>query len=295
MEMLPVNSINKKTGEDQEMLQKSEIARAAGIATNPVAIVWTDKKPEKAIEFKKGVWACVMWLFAKVANEGRTAVFSRDTIACAGGAMGLGFGRPMDRHAARSEEGFCSFLSNGIEGAADREAYEAIIAQSFDAHHKKMLTEGERFLKSPAIVRKFLANLPVYDAKDRFIVMKPVTEVEDGEDVKSVVFVANADQIAALSTLANYGTANIRDGIIVAASAAACQAMGVCTYAEGEKDHPRAVVGLTDLSARRAVRTTLGKDVLTFSVPFALYQEMEQNVPGSFLELDLWKELRNSG
>lgn len=276
------------------MLPRSEIAKAAGIMANPVAIVWTDNKPKKALEFRQGVWSCVMWLFAKVAKEGKTAVFSRETTTCAGGAMGIGFGRPLAQHAARTEEGFCSFLSNGIEGAANREAYEAIIAQSFDAHHRKMLTEGERFLKSPAVVRKFLKNLPVYDAKDRYIVMKPVHEVEDGEEVKSVVFVANADQIAALSTLANYGTANVRDGIIVAAAAAGCQAMGVCTYAEGESSAPRAVVGLTDLSARQAVRTTLGKDVLTFSVPFALYREMEQNVSGSFLELDLWKGLRDS-
>lgn len=277
------------------MLPRSEIARAAGITLNPVAIVWTDKKPEKALEFRPGIWSCTMWLFAKVAKEGKTAVFSRDTTTCAGGAMGLGFGRPLDRHAARSEEGFCSFLSNGLEGATDKKAYQGIIEQSFDAHHTKMLTEGERFLKSPAVVRKFLANLPVYDAKDGYIVMKPVNEVEDGEDVRSIVFVATADQIAALSILANYGTGNIRDGIIVAAGAAGCQAIGVCTYAEGENRNPRAVVGLTDLSARRNVRSTLGKDVLTFSVPLALYREMEKNVPGSFLELDLWKELRDSG
>jgi uncharacterized protein (DUF169 family) len=277
------------------MLPKSEIARACGITMSPVAIVWTGTKPEKALEFRPGVWGCVMWFFAKVAKEGKTAVFSKDTTTCAGGAMGLGFGRPLDRHASRTEEGFCSFLSNGIEGAIDRKAYEAIINESFDDHHKKMLIEGERFLKSPAVVKKFLKNLPVYDAKDRYIVMKPIHEVDDNDEVKSVVFVANADQIAALSTLANYGTANIRDGVIVAASAAGCQAMGVCTYAEGKKAHPRAVVGLTDLSARRAVRPTLGKDILTFSVPFRLYQEMEKNVKGSFLELDLWKELRDSG
>jgi len=276
------------------MLPRSEIAKAAGITLNPVAIVWTSKKPEKALEFKAGVWSCTMWLFAKVAREGRTAVFSRDTTTCAGGAMGLGFGRPLEKHAARNEEGFGSFLSNGIEGAADKKAYEAVIASSFDARHKKMLTEGERFFKNPAITRNFLANLPVYDAKDGFIVMKPIHEVEDREDVRSIVFVVNADQIAALSILANYATGNIRDGIIVAAGAAGCQAMGVCTYAEGETDHPRAVVGLTDLSARKAVRTTLGKDVLTFSIPLALYLEMEQNVSGSFLELDLWKELRGS-
>ena len=209
--------------------------------------------------------------------------------------MGIGFGRPFERHASRNAEGFCSFLSNGIEGATDRKAYEATIAQSFDARHKKMLTEGERFLKSPAVVREFLKNLPVYDAKDRYIVMKPVTQVSEGEEVKSIVFVATADQLAALSILANYGTANIRNGIIVAAGAAGCQAIGVCTYAEGESENPRAVVGLTDLSARKAVRPMLGKDVLTFSVPFSLYLAMEQNVAGSFLELDLWKELRDSG
>jgi uncharacterized protein (DUF169 family) len=261
---------------------------------NPVAIVWTDKKPAGALELKAGTWGCVMWLFARVAKEGRTAVFSSGTTGCAGGAMGLGFGRPLERHAARNEEGFCSFLSNGIEGATDRTSYQAIIEQSFDAHHKKMLTEGERFLKNPQAVRNFLKNLPVYDVKGRYIVMKPVSKVEEGEEVKSVVFVANADQIAALTTLANYETGNIRDGIIVAAGAAGCQAMGVCTYAEGESAAPRAVVGLTDLSARQAVRKVLGKDVLTYSVPFSLYQQMERDVPESFLELDLWKGLRDS-
>lgn len=276
------------------MVPPSEIARAAGIKTHPVAIVWTDKKPEKALEFKPGTWGCVMWFFAKVAKEGKTAVFSRETTTCAGGCMGLGFGRPFDKHAARNEDGFCSFLSNGIEGAADKKVYQAIIDQSFDDHHKKMLTEGERFLKNPPVVKKWLKNLPVYDAKDRYIVMKPVTQADANEEIKSIVFIVNADQLAALSTLANFATGNVMNGIFVAASAAGCQAMGVCTYAEGDSDSPRAVVGLTDLSARKAVRPTLGKDVLTFSVPFTLYQEMEQNVKDSCLELDLWKELRDS-
>ncbi len=276
------------------MGKQSEIAKATGMKFTPIAIVWSDKKPEKALELKAGAWGCVMWLFAKVAKDGKTAVFTAETIGCAGGAMGLGFGRPMEKHAARTEEGFCSFLSNGLEGAIDRKAYEAVIAQSFDEHHKKMLTEGERFLKNPLAVKKFLENLPVYDAKDGYIVMKPVSEVREGDTVKSVVFVASADQIAALSTLANYRTGNVRDGIIVAAGAAGCQAIGVCTYAEGESRTPRAVVGLTDLAARMQVRKVLGKDVLTFSVPYSLYRQMEQDAADSFLALDLWKGLRNS-
>ena len=66
------------------------------------------------------------------------------------------------------------------------------------------------------------------------------------------------------------------DGIIVAAVLPG-QAMGVCTYAEGEGGAPRAVVGLTDLSARKAVRNLLGKGILTFSVPYDMYREMERN------------------
>ncbi|MDD5142446.1 DUF169 domain-containing protein [Methanoregula sp.] len=276
------------------MVPPSEIARAAGIKTHPVAIVWTDKKPEKAFEFKPGTWGCVMWFFAKVAKDGKMAVFSRETTTCAGGCMGLGFGRPLDKHAAGSEEGFCSFLSNGLAGAADKTAYRAVIDQCPNDRQKMMLAEGERFLKNPAVVKRWLRDLPVYDAKDRYVVMKPVTQADENEKIKSIVFVANADQIAALSTLANFSTGNVMNGVFVAASAAGCQAIGVCTFAEGDSDSPRAVVGLTDLSARKAVRPTLGKDVLTFSVPFALYQEMEQNVKDSCLELSLWKELRDT-
>ncbi len=272
----------------------SEIARAAGLSTEPVAIIWTDKKPVGALELKQGAWGCVMWLYAKVARDGRTAVFSRETIGCAGGAMGLGFGRPLEKHAARSEEGFCSFLSNGMEGAEDRKAYAAIVDRSFDAHHKKMLMEGERLMKSPAVVRQFLKNLPVYDIKEKYIVMKPLSLIRDDETIRSVVFLADADQISALSLLANYHTGTLRDRVTVTGGAAGCQAMGVCTYVESDTENPRAVIGLTDIHARKEVRKLLGKDKLTFSVPYSLYVEMEKNVPGSFLESDEWKELRNS-
>ena len=61
------------------MVLQSEIARAAGLSTEPVAIVWTDKKPDGALEFKKDTWGCIMWLYAKVARDGRTAVFGKET------------------------------------------------------------------------------------------------------------------------------------------------------------------------------------------------------------------------
>lgn len=270
---------------------QSAIAKAAGFSTEPVAIVWTDAKPEGALEFKPGVWGCVMWMYARVAKDKKTAVFTRETIGCIGAALGLGFGRPFERHAAKTKEGFCSFLSNGIAGAGDKAAYTAIAESGRDARNKKILAEGERLMKDPSVVRTFLLALPEYDIKEKYIVMKPLSQVSDDETVKSVIFLANADQISALSILANYETGTIKERVTIAAGASGCQAIGACVYAEGEGSRPRAVIGLTDITARRNVRKMLGKDKLTFSVPYSMFLEMEKNVPGSFLESDDWKEL----
>jgi len=273
------------------MTRKSAIAEAAGFTTEPVAIVWTDTKPEGALEFRPGVWGCVMWMYARVAKDKKTAVFTRETIGCIGAALGLGFGRPFERHAAKTEEGFCSFLSNGIVGARDKAAYTAIAESGRDERNRKVLAEGERLMKDPTVVKTFLKALPEYDIREQYIVMKPLSEVRDDETVKSVIFLADADQISALSILANYETGTIKERVTIAAGASGCQAIGACTYAEGEGSRPRAVIGLTDITARRNVRKMLGKDKLTFSVPYSMFLEMEKNVPGSFLESDDRKEL----
>ena len=272
---------------------KSRIAKEVGLETEPVALIWSDEKPENALELRKDAWGCVMWLYAKVARDGRTAAFSRETFGCAGGAMGLGLGRPFDRHSARTEENYCCFLSNGIEGAKDRTEYAAVAEKTVNPNQKKMLLEGERIRKNPAIVRRFLECLPMYDVPAKYVVMKPLSLVQENETIQTVTFLANADQISALSLLADYNVGTITDSVVVAAGVAGCQALGVCTYRGSGMADPRAVIGLTDIAARRMTRKQLGKDKLTFSVPFELYCEMEKNVSGSFLELDEWRELRD--
>ena len=44
----------------------------------------------------------------------------------------------------------------------------------------------------------------------------------------------------------------------------------------------------------RDIAKQLGHNLMTFAVPFAMFQEMEANVPGSFLERDTWRELRDA-
>ncbi|MCX5822240.1 MAG: DUF169 domain-containing protein, partial [Deltaproteobacteria bacterium] len=76
--------------------------------------------------------------------------------------------------------------------------------------------------------------------------------------------------------------------------AAGCQTIGIYPYQEAESDRPRAVVGLTDLSARVYIRKQLGDNLLSFAMPLALFNEMEANVAGSFLQRHTWQELLNA-
>ena len=76
--------------------------------------------------------------------------------------------------------------------------------------------------------------------------------------------------------------------------AAGCQTIGILPYREAKSAKPRAVVGLTDISARKYVRTLLGSEYLSFAMPWEMFLEMERNVAGSFLERHVWLSLQES-
>ena len=121
------------------------------------------------------------------------------------------------------------------------------------------------------------------------MVLKPLKETELGQDdVRSITFLVNPDQLSALTILANYEGQDNEN--VVMPFAAGCQSFGIFTYRENGKSNPRAVVGLIDLSAQN-VRQQLGRDLLSFSVTAEMYRRMEGNVAGSFLERPLWRSL----
>nr|WP_319540431.1 DUF169 domain-containing protein [uncultured Methanospirillum sp.] len=275
------------------MVISSEIAKKAGIQTEPVAIVWSNTKPEHALEIRPGTWACLMWYYAKAVLDGKITALSRDSFGCCGGAIGIGFGRPFETHSSGNEDNFCCFLSNGRDGCTDIEAFDARLDTISNPHQKEMLKEGERIKKNPGVAKEFLNALPHYDVPTKYVLFKPFSLTQPDEMIKSVIFLANPDQISVLSILANYPRGQIIDRVVVAAGASGCQAFGVCTYNEELSENPRAIVGLTDLMARKAVRRTLGSDKFTFSVPYSLFLEMEANVPGSILDSELWIEIRD--
>ncbi|SMP48766.1 Uncharacterised ArCR, COG2043 [Desulfonatronum zhilinae] len=269
---------------------KSRIAQSIDLKLNPVAIILADEEPKQSLRFKPGKFGCVMFLFANAA-KGKTVAFEKETYGCWGGGVGLGFGNAYQQFPG-GEVCFAHFLSSGNEqwetGRAVGKAVEEHAGKAFADDFLK----GERYRKTPELVHDFIAALPITEIPAKYVLFKPLGEVDlDRETPRTVVFVVDADQLSALVILANYGRKGIENVIIP--WAAGCQTIGILPYAEGDREHPRAVVGLTDMSARKAVRKTLGKDHLSFAMPWRLFQEMEENVPGSFLECRAWASLQD--
>lgn len=266
---------------------ESKLVQALHLTYHPVAIVWTDKKPENALHFKKKTWGCVMWMFASAA-KGRTVVFDRKTYGCVGGGVGLGFGNQY-RIFPGSEECFCYFLSKGNEHFEFGKNIAKKIEKYAGNEFVKNFLRGERFMKSPEQVKKFLEQLPIVDIPKTYVVFKPISEVTDGDKPVVVSFITNPHQLSALITLSYYEIGNLYN--VVVPKGAGCHQIGIFAYREAESKNPRAVVGITDLFARKILRDKLGEDIMTFTVPFTLFQEMEENVDGSFLQEEIWEAL----
>jgi uncharacterized protein (DUF169 family) len=268
---------------------ESSIAKAIQLKYQPVALMWSNEKPTDAMQFAEGKWGCVMWL-AVHATKGKAAVADKKTFGCFGGGVGLGFGNQY-KNFPGGEEGFCHFLS---KGNADRqggmEVAEKIKPYMTKESYDNFL-HGERYIKSPKLVEKFVKALPLTEIPAKYVVFQPLSDVDPAkEKPQTIIFFINPDQLSALTVLANYGRGDNENVIIP--YAAGCQTIGIYPYREAKSDKPRAVIGLTDLSARVYVRKQLGDPhLMTFAIPFAFFEEMEQNVPGSFLERHTWQSL----
>jgi len=271
---------------------ESQIAKAVHLKYQPVALLWANEKPEGAMQFSEGKWGCVMWLVVSAAR-GKAAVADKKTFGCFGGGVGLGFGNQY-KNFPGGEEGFCHFLSTGnalrpggMEMAEQIKPY--MTKESFDH-----FLHGERYFKNPEKVQRYVEGLPLADIPVTYVVFKPLSAVDlNLEKPQAIIFFVNPDQLSALTVLANYGRGDNENVIIP--YAAGCQTIGIYPYREEQSARPRAVVGMTDLSARVYVRKQLGDPhFMTFAVPFTLFEEMEQNVPGSFLERHIWQSLLNA-
>ncbi len=240
---------------------ESYLIKELNLRYEPVAVLFSNEKPEGALQSKEGHWSCIIPLFIAAA-KGKTAVFERKTTVCPGGKVGLGFGQypnPLPQFPGGIEH----FLSTG-----------------------KGEIEGEGYIKDPELGKDFVECLPITDIPYQYVIFRPMSQIDTTkEKPELIVFYVNNDQLSALTVLANYYRSGNENVMIPQSSG--CQSIFLLPYAEAQKENPRAVVGLTDIT----VRPMVDPDMLSFSVPYAMFLEMEKNVAGSFMEKHLWHKL----
>lgn len=268
---------------------ESKMAEAIRCSYEPVAIGFSGQKPEGARQFKPGKWGCVMFMLGRAA-KGDTAVFDRETFGCFGGGVGLGFGNQYENFPG-GESGFCYFLSLGNRHWETGQQVAESIRPYVRGGFMDNFLEGERYVASPEKVESFIRSLPIMDVEYPYVTFTPLSAVDPRslQPPEAVVFLADMDQVSALTVLANYHRSGNEN--VIFPYAAGCQTIGIYPFREARSENPRAVLGMSDISARVAVKRQLKDDVMTFAIPYPLFLEMEENVSGSFLERPEWREL----
>ena len=185
------------------------------------------------------------------ARRGETLCLDAETIGCPGGKRYAGFTRGL-------RPGFEFFLSCGIPGEM----------------------EGERYKKTPELVKEILAKAPDFRAPARYIVFKRWDRLEPSDEPAVAVFFAQADVLSGLFTLASFDLA-VSEGVIAPFSAG-CGSIVEYPYLEKKASPGRCVLGLFDPSARPCVQT----NVVSFAAPMAKFTRMitveENTLMGGF-------------
>ncbi len=265
---------------------RTYIEQALSLKFPPLAICHSQTRPAEAKDMNP---RCSMLLVARAAM-GETTAMDEDTCRCEGAANGFGLADMDGKDFPGGRDCFLRFLSIGNK---DWELGRAVYQQLKDGGAPKIMleefSEGEGFLKSPELVAAWADSLPQAKPTGPWAVIKPLNDLKAGETPRAVAFLVDPDQLSALVVLANFpgpGADRVRIPF-----GAGCNCFGLYVFDEAEQESPHAIIGLTDISARFYLRKILGKDILSFTVPWAMFQEMEANAPESFLTRFAWKTI----
>lgn len=199
--------------------------------------------------------SCLICELAKV-RSGKALYFNNEMLACGGARRYLGYTDKM-------RPGFEYFLSCGNEQM-----------------------EGERYIRTPEMVKEFMKNQKTLPAEGRNIVFKRWDKLSEEDNPDVVIFFAEPDVLSGLFTLANFDQTE-QNGTICPFGAG-CGSIIHYPYLEGTTERQRAVIGMFDPSARPCVPD----NVLTFAVPARRFEKMIGYMEESFLITGTWTTVK---
>jgi hypothetical protein len=227
-----------------------------GSAELPLAFSYTDAEAGVELAHPSAETRCLIAALARV-RQGHSVRFGAESIGCPGGKRYAGFSGEL-------RPGFEYFLSCGIPGQM----------------------EGERYKKSPEIVREMLRRMPELSAPGEFLVAKRWDQLGEEDEPFAAAFFSPPDVLAGLFTLASFE--EVEGGGVIAPFCAGCGAVILYPYLESRSEHPRCVLGLFDPSARPYV----GSTTLSFGIPIRKLERMVRDMEESFLITPTWERIR---
>ncbi|MDR3258155.1 MAG: DUF169 domain-containing protein [Fusobacteriaceae bacterium] len=246
----------------------NKLAEKLQFIIEPVAIYFTNERPKEALQSKEGVRVCVASMLLAAAR-GKTIVFDEKTYGCPGGGVGLCFGDAFIKNNHPTEK----LLSTGDEKIA-----------AMGGRLGKIMERGERFYASPELVKKWKSELPYTETSKKYVVFKPLREIDETDPPDLIEIFANPDQISVLVIMSGFYRGTALN--VLAPFSAACQSI-LLAYQEMRKEFPKAIMGLFDIS----VRNMFPKELLSFTVPYRMYEELEHSVDESCLTTEAWEQI----
>ncbi|MCX9012632.1 MAG: DUF169 domain-containing protein [Candidatus Methanoperedens sp.] len=222
----------------------------------PITFYYTGEEGHTELVKPGSVPRCVIGALSNV-RKGKSLCFDIESVGCFGGKRYLGF-------AEKIRPNFEYFLSCGIPGEL----------------------EGERYKKSPELVRELVKNSPAFKAPAQYVVFKRWDKLEESDNPEVVIFFAEPDVLSGVFTLASFDEA-LPNGVI-APMGSGCSTVIQYPYLEKDSEHPRGVLGMFDISARPYVPA----NVITLAVPMKKFAAMIENMEESFLITGSWNAVQ---
>jgi uncharacterized protein (DUF169 family) len=190
-------------------------------------------------------------------RKGVSLSFNANSMGCPGGKRYVGFTDEIMPN-------FEYFLSCGIPGKL----------------------EGERYKKTPELVKETMKRMPEFKAPAQYVIFKRWDKLEKQDNPEVVIFFAQPDVLSGLFTLTNFDEADPNG--VFAPFSAGCGSIVQYPYLEKDSTRPRGVLGMFDVSARPFVP----KETLTLALPMKKFQKMIENMDESFLITASWEKVK---
>jgi len=152
---------------------------------------------------------------------------------------------------------------------------------------KPGVVEGERYKKTPEIVDEIDARHVSLPAAGRCYTFRRWDKLAPDDNPDVVIFFARPEVLSALFTLTNFDQTD--PNWVICPFGSGCSSIIHYPRLELRSDHPRAVLGMFDPSARPCVPV----DILTLAIPMKKFEKMIGSMDESFLITKTWDKVKS--